>query len=337
MIKKIEKYGFYAFFVLFFIALYVAVDLNSRLHMVMSELVDLKSEDRITKEQNTIFAKDNVFDIEKEKDEVDTPEPEVEKNISSDNKISNLEDSNIECKESEVSPFVLVPKINFDYLQKRYQNTAKRKKVDLRKLSVKEKKERFIKLVLPAIRESRNKLLTTYNNLLELKGGNLSQSDEEYLDTLYKLYRIKDRNFEKLLLAVKPHPISIILAQAALESGWGTSRFFINGSNIFGMWSFNENDERIRAQNSKNVYLKKYDSYVESVDDYMLMLGRSPRYEDFRRARAKTDDPYELIKHLAIYSELREEYVRRLRIVIKANNFTKFDVEPEKNEKVSNE
>jgi Bax protein len=59
----------------------------------------------------------------------------------------------------------------------------------------------------------------------------------------------------------------------------------------------------------------------------MLMLGRNPRYLDFRKARFETDDPYELIKHLKNYSELRDEYIRRLRIVIKVNNLTKFDKE----------
>ncbi len=64
---------------------------------------------------------------------------------------------------------------------------------------------------------------------------------------------------------------------------------------------------------------------MESVDDYMVILGRSPKYEDFRKTRMTIDNPYELIKHLKIYSELRDEYVRRLRIVIQANNFTRFD------------
>ena len=167
--------------------------------------------------------------------------------------------------------------------------------------------------------------MVTYKNLLDLKDANLTESDKEYLDNLYKLYRIKDRDIDKLILAVKPHPISVILAQAALESGWGTSRFFREGSNIFGIWSFDENEERIKAKGSNGVYLKKYDSYVESVDDYMLILGRSPKYEEFRKARMETDDPNELIQYLKVYSELRDEYVRRLRIVIKANKFTKFD------------
>ena len=320
--KQIEKYGFYTFFIAFLIALYASIDLNSRLNKVMAELVSLKSEDQFTKNRNEIIDDDLVtFDNQI------IDENTIHKNKKED-KPDEVENSpQPKCEEKEERFLAINPKIDFDSLQKRYKVKSRDEKDDLRKLSTKEKKRRFIELVLPAIKESRDRLMVTYKNLLELKDSNLTESDKEYLDNLYKLYRIQDRDIDKLILAVKPHPISVILAQAALESGWGTSRFFREGSNIFGIWSFDENEERIKARGSNGVYLKKYDSYVESVDDYMLILGRSPKYEEFRKARMETDDPYELIQYLKVYSELRDEYVRRLRIVIKANKFTKFDKE----------
>ena len=312
---------FYTFFIAFLIALYASIDLNSRLNKVMAELVSLKSEDQFTKNRNEIIDDDLVtFDNQI----IDENTIKTKKEEKPD-EVENLPQP--KCEEKEEQFLAINPKIDFDSLQKRYKVKSRDEKDDLRKLSTKEKKRRFIELVLPAIKESRDRLMVTYKNLLELKDSNLTESDREYLDNLYKLYRIQDRDIDKLILAVKPHPISVILAQAALESGWGTSRFFREGSNIFGIWSFDENEERIKARGSNGVYLKKYDSYVESVDDYMLILGRSPKYEEFRKARMETDDPYELIQYLKVYSELRDEYVRRLRIVIKANKFTKFDKE----------
>jgi Bax protein len=251
-----------------------------------------------------------------------------ENNQETDNNLSEVEvvENNTETglEDTEKHFFTLYPVIDLETLAKKYYSKAKVIKKDL---TLKEKKENFINEILPAINQSRKKLLVTYQSILSLQGKKLSIQDEEYLNLLYQTYRIKNGNIEDLLIAVKPHPTSVILAQAILESGWGTSRFYKEANNIFGIWSFNSQDERIKVKGADNVYLKKYDSFVESVDDYMLMLSRNTRYLDFRKARFETDDPFELIKHLKNYSELREEYIRRLRIVIKANHLTKFDKE----------
>ena len=256
-----------------------------------------------------------------------------EDNQEIDNNLSKIEvvENNTETESEDVEEhfFTLYPIINLEELAKKYYSKAK---VVKKYLTLKEKKANFIKEVLPAINQSRKKLLVTYKSILSLQGKKLSIQDEEYLNLLYQTYRIKNKNIEDLLMAVKPHPTSVILAQAILESGWGTSRFYKEGNNIFGIWSFSSQDERIKVKGADNVYLKKYDSFVESVDDYMLMLGRNPRYLDFRKARFETDDPFELIKHLKNYSELREEYIRRLRIVIKANHLIRFDKEIKDNE-----
>jgi Bax protein len=253
-----------------------------------------------------------------------------EDNQEIDNNLSKVEvvEKNIETEleDTEEHFFTLYPIINLEELAKKYYSKAK---VVKKYLTLKEKKENFINEVLPAINQSRKKLLVTYQSILSLQGKKLSIQDEEYLNLLYQIYRIKEKNIKDLLIAVKPHPTSIILAQAILESGWGTSRFYREANNIFGIWSFNSQDERIKVKGDSNVYLKKYDSFVESVDDYMLMLSRNSQYLDFRKARFGTNDPFELIKHLKNYSELREEYIRRLRIVIKVNDLIRFDKEKE--------
>ena len=83
-----------------------------------------------------------------------------------------------------------------------------------------------------------------------------------------------------LLKRIKPHPISITLAQAALESAWGTSRFFVEANNIFGMWSRSKNSANtIKAgevrKNGKQVHLQKFKSLEDSVRAYYFNLARN--------------------------------------------------------------
>jgi len=284
--------GLVALSIILLIETMYLIDLQTKSDNAVAELTILKSEEEILANSNSMLT-ENLPNIEENKD-------------NCDNKL-----------------FIkMLPIIDTNKLLERYSMNIK---IDTKKVSIKEKKIIFIKNIIPAILQSRNKLLATYKSVKELKNDNLTIQDEEYLNILYKNYRIKKGDVKKLLLAIKPHSVSVIIAQAVLESGWGTSRFYKEANNIFGIWSFNEEDERIKARRDKQVYLRKYDSLVEAVDDYMLMLGRNPRYKDFRDTRFKTDNPYEIIKHLEIYSELREEYVRRLRLVIKANKFTKYD------------
>ena len=169
-----------------------------------------------------------------------------------------------------------------------------------------------------------SKLNKKYHSVKNALENNQEVKDIEYLKKIYKV----DTN-EKLLYALKPHPVSIVLAQAAIESAWLTSRFTKNANNIFGVWSFDKNEPRILATGSrgkKNVYLKKYKNYREAVENYYFNLGRAWAYADFRKLRTETDDPYALLPHLKIYSEKREAYVDMLKSVIKFNKFEQYDI-----------
>ncbi len=94
-----------------------------------------------------------------------------------------------------------------------------------------------------------------------INSRNPSAQDLVFLDKMYK--KFKTDNNRELLIRMKTHPVSIVLAQAAIESAWGESRFFKKGNNIFGMWSYNRKEPRMRARETRNgkpVYLKKYRS-----------------------------------------------------------------------------
>ena len=202
-----------------------------------------------------------------------------------------------------------------------------KKAIDLSVLDVQNKKQAFINIMLPSIllakhqlEEDRNKVLA-----LEKKREPLSDEEERYLVNLKKDY--KCHTSKELLLRLSTHPTSIVLAQAAIESGWGTSRFYKEANNVFGVWSYNENEPRIKAmedREGKSIYLRKYDVLSESIISYFKTIARGP-YSEFRAAREKISEVSILISYLKVYSELREEYVKRLSQLIQYNKFEKYD------------
>ncbi|SFV59915.1 BAX protein [hydrothermal vent metagenome] len=198
--------------------------------------------------------------------------------------------------------------------------------VSLNKLQVSEKKQKFFYMILPAILISKQKLKVQRAKVEEiLQTVNPTSDDLIFLDNLYKKYRTNDGI--ELLSRMKTHPVSIVLAQAAIESAWGESRFFKKGNNIFGMWSYNKNEPRIRARETRNgkpVYLRKYKSISDAIDDYFVTIGRGA-YESFRKQRDITKDPLKLVEYLINYCELRGQYTKKLKKFIIANNLEDFD------------
>ena len=181
--------------------------------------------------------------------------------------------------------------------------------------------------MLPSILIAKYEIEQTRFVVLELvnKTEALSNSEEVYLKNLKKSYKCTSNS--ELLSRLQTHPTSIVIAQAAIESGWGTSRFYKEANNIFGVWSYSKNEARIKAsvdRDGKSVYVKKYDSLPKSIASYFKTIARGP-YSEFRTVREKTSDVFELIPHLKVYSELREEYVRRLEQLIKYNHLEQFD------------
>ena len=203
-----------------------------------------------------------------------------------------------------------------------YTNT-----ISLNKLQVSEKKQKFFHMILPAILISKANLKLKRERVLSLMSTpkeELLKDDREFLEGLYKTYKTKDN--KKLTNRLQTHPVSIILAQAAIESAWGESRFFKEGNNIFGMWSFNKNEPRIKAlgtRNGKAIYVKKYASISDAIDDYFVVIGRGA-YKSFRKQRSITDDPLKLVAYLVNYCEL-DNYPNKLKKFIVHNKLRRFD------------
>lgn len=198
-------------------------------------------------------------------------------------------------------------------------------------LDSEKRKDKFIDVILPTVLIYRHQLYQKKERIGLLKEkSRYSQpwtpEDSTFIEEHFDKYKTK--NFDELMKRMDPHPISLTLAQAAIESGWGSSRFFKEGNNIFGIWSFSKSDDRMVASQSregKNIYLKRYENLLGSVEDYHLILARGSQYKEFRECIHRSNNVFELIWYLRVYSEKRDGYVIMLRNLIAANNLVKYD------------
>ena len=192
------------------------------------------------------------------------------------------------------------------------------------KMSVAAKKKRFYALLLPPVQKVYEELQEQFRDVSkDIEHG----MNNKKIEKLKKMYKVNTD--EELLLALKPHPKSITLAQAAMESSWATSRFFTKANNTFGLWSYNKDEPRIAATQKRSgtytVWLKKFPTIEDSVRAYYKTLGRSRAYREFRKVRYESDDVFKIIKKLNRYSELKEKYTEELAGIIRYNKLTKYD------------
>jgi Bax protein len=153
---------------------------------------------------------------------------------------------------------------------------------------------------------------------------NLTESSVNRLIDISEKY--EEVNAASLLTKVDIIPVSLILAQSAIESAWGSSRFTLHGNNIFGIWTWGDDgmipEERAAGLNHK---VAVFDSLLDSVRAYALMLNKLSAYQRFRDIRNETRDPLYLAEGLLNYSSRRESYVADVKTVIRQNFLKKYD------------
>jgi Bax protein len=199
--------------------------------------------------------------------------------------------------------------------------------ISLNSLTVKERKKEFLRMMVPSVLVVKSKLDLTRERVILLENKKkLTPSDKMFLEKLEKEYKTQDLK----VLAKRLHtfPVSIVLAQAAIESGWGTSRFFQEANNPFGMWSFSDSHARMKAlsvRSGENVYLRKFNNLESSIQAYYMLLATGRTFQDFRNMKMKTDQPLKLIQTLNTYSEKGNSYVTDLANLIIYNNLQKYD------------
>ena len=216
---------------------------------------------------------------------------------------------------------------NAAYAKDKLKDTCRAKNYKLsvipKKMTVREKKLRFRCLVQPTINQVYSELTARYKAVSKAVKQHKDNQEMKLLRIKYKV-----KNNHELLKAIKPHLKSIAMAQAAMESAWGTSRFFTNANNIFGLWSFNKKEPRLAAgkkRGNKTIWIKKYRSIKESIEDYYLVLARGRSFGEFRNLKMKSSDPYKLVAKLDRYSEKGAVYSKKLASMIRFNKLHQLD------------
>jgi len=203
----------------------------------------------------------------------------------------------------------------------------------------KEKKSAFFKILIPIIKKNQEHIkqdrsfIKSFFNNLKLK--KMKSKDLEKINKLAKRYHIKNiYNQKRFLKRVFSIPTSLVLAQAAIESGWGSSRFVKEANNIFGHWTYGkEGLIPTQRDNGKTHKIKIFDSLEDSVAAYMLNLNRNSAYEEFRNLRylcikSKNNfDGFEAADTMHNYSAIGAEYNSRLKNIISQNNLLRYDEE----------
>ena len=205
---------------------------------------------------------------------------------------------------------------------------------DLKKIkSTNKRKETFIKIVMPLILIENEKIIEDRNKLFKILGKQSNSMGEKvWLKRRFKDYDIKGEDISELKLRLDIIPTSIAIAQAAKESGWGTSRFALEGNAMYGQWTWGgDGIEPSQKDEKKEHKILKFPKLQSSVSAYMKNLNTHRGYSEFRKERSKireknkTVEGIDLVKYLYNYAQTGSEYVKILKKIIEQNDLTDFD------------
>ena len=205
---------------------------------------------------------------------------------------------------------------------------------DLKKIkSTQTKKDTFIKIVMPLILDENDKILDDRKKLFKIlaKQSN-SMGERVWLKRRFKDYQIEKEDIAELKLRMDIVPTSIAIAQAAKESGWGTSRFALEGNAMYGQWTWGKDGiEPSQKDTSKDHKILKFPMLQSSVKAYMKNLNTHRGYKEFRNKRSvlrnenKNISGLALVDYLYNYAQTGSEYVKILKKIIRQNDLTDFD------------
>jgi len=198
--------------------------------------------------------------------------------------------------------------------------------------NIKEKKETFLQILLPLIVAENEKIKKDRKYLFKIIKENESEESRRWLNKKYKAYKVSDKNIQKLIEKIDIIPTSIALAQAAKESGWGTSRFALEGNAIYGQWTWNgDGIEPLEKTKDQNHKILKFPLLRASVKAYINNLNTHNGYKSFRAKRAKIRKQnkklvgVELIHELDNYAQTGKEYTKILEQIINQNDLDELE------------
>ena len=206
---------------------------------------------------------------------------------------------------------------------------------EIRKIqNTKEKKKLFLEIILPLVLEENNRIKLDRIKLFTiLNKNNNSNLEIRWLNSKFKQYGVVNKDLSTLKIRMDEVPVSLALAQAAKETGWGTSRFAIEGNALFGQWTFSGEGIKPAGANSSDGSHKvmKFKVLKASVRAYQRNLNTHNSYRKFRQARAlmrdrdQKLDSLELADHLDKYAATGVEYTKIIKKIIEQNSLQDFD------------
>ncbi len=283
-------------------------------------------------------------EVKKPKVEVKKPKVEVKKEIKKPKtktkkaeKVTELILPDLNLKTQTV--LSLFEDVEYDLNTVRYQKKVKpiyftQFPKDLDEIqSVQLKKETFIKIVLPLIVAENEKILDDRIKLKNITFKKITTDEEkQWLRQKFLEYKVKKSSVEELKIRMDIIPASIALAQAAKESGWGTSRFALEGNAIFGQWTWNgKGIEPLLKDKSKSHKILRFPILRASVKAYKNNLNTHKGYVKFREKRKSLRDKNQKIHGLALtktlenYAQAGSEYTKILAQIIVQNRLMDFE------------
>ena len=205
---------------------------------------------------------------------------------------------------------------------------------DLKTLGdTREKRELFIRIILPLILDENAKITEDRKRLFKILSKNFNTVGERvWLKRRFKEYKVEDQDMAKLKVRMDIIPVSLAIAQAANESGWGTSRFALEGNALFGQWTWSKKGILPKEQDPNQTHkIMQFQILKASVRAYKNNLNTHNAYKEFREVRAQLRQEgkkiigLDLTKYLKNYASIGEKYVLILESLIENNSLTDFD------------
>ena len=199
--------------------------------------------------------------------------------------------------------------------------------------NTKKRKNLFIQIILPLVIKENNHIKLDRNKLFSILNKSKNTiSEKNWLNSKFKQYGVVKKDVSTLKIRMDEVPVSMAIAQAAKETGWGTSRFAQEGNALFGQWTWSGEGMLPAAADDDSTHkVMKFKVLQASVKAYQRNLNTHSTYKAFRSARAELRDDGKkldsiiLSGHLDKYAETGKEYVKILQQIIKQNNLEDFD------------
>ena len=301
-----------------------------------SQLVELKKEKPKKIEKQKEVKKKPEKKPEKKVEQKQAKKPEIKKE-KSPSQVTELVLPNLNIKTETV--LSLFNDVDYDLKQVRYQKRVKpiyftQFPKDLDEIKdTKLKKETFIKIVLPLVVAENEKILNDKMKLKKIMSKKMTtEKEKSWLRLKLREYKVKKSDFTELDKRMDIIPVSIALAQAAKESGWGTSRFALEGNAIFGQWTWTgQGIEPLNKGKHEGHKILRFPILRASVKAYKNNLNTHKGYSEFRekrysyRKRNKNIKGLDLTDTLDRYAQTGKEYTDILEQIIKQNDLFDFE------------